>query len=174
MRSYQERSCRSTSSSELPNTLNRTKSENTTSSFEYETVRDIQKTYELIKFIGCETHHDVLVALRMLTPYLNFISEHEDGHDSFGITAAEGLKLRIEGGHAIRYKSADASAVNRVMSDVLDMYIAAKLSRRKKGKKLEQVRMEVAEKLRVLEEEVSIFLWPCSENLQSTKLSCSS
>ncbi|KAJ9123967.1 hypothetical protein QFC22_000758 [Naganishia vaughanmartiniae] len=153
MQNYKNRALKSASSSESDNSqvrpshLNRTDTDSTTSSFGWETVRDIQKTYTLIKFSGCQTHHDMLVALRMLIPYQTTCSEHEDRHVTYDNNAERG------GGHPIRYKSADARVVEKVMADVLDLYIETKISRRKKAKNLKQGRMDVGEKLKVLEKE---------------------
>ncbi|KAJ9110372.1 hypothetical protein QFC20_002969 [Naganishia adeliensis] len=46
-----------------------------TSSGRLELLRYIGKTHELIRFVGCKTHHDLSVGLRMLTPYTDSSSD---------------------------------------------------------------------------------------------------
>ncbi|KAJ9097681.1 hypothetical protein QFC21_004718 [Naganishia friedmannii] len=98
----------------------------------------------------------MLVALRMLIPYQKPISGDESAHDSYDTkTETDVIGVRIEESYPIRYIPADTFTVERIMSDILNMYIAAKLSRRRKAKKVDQGLREVGEKLKVLEKESS-------------------
>ncbi|KAJ9093797.1 hypothetical protein QFC19_008174 [Naganishia cerealis] len=119
-------------------------------------VRDIRKTYDLIKFIGCETHHDMLVALRMLAPYLDTCAEQEQERRSYSSGTDKAIDgMLTDGSYPIRHLPAGPHVAEKTMCDVLDMYIAAKLARRRKTKNPERERMEVGDKLRVLENEFS-------------------
>lgn len=109
---------------------------------------DLPKALELIRYVGCETHHQVRAALQMLIPYIETeqaaTPKVEDTAHDF---AAEGTCT----------SSSSIAHVDHAICSVVEMYVEKKLaSRTKREKDSNKGRLEVGRKLKVIEDEVGL------------------
>jgi hypothetical protein len=111
---------------------------------------DLSKALELIRFVGCETHHQVLEALRMLVPYIETeqaarLNDTDNVHDF----AADETCI----------PNSFFSHIEIALCTVVEMYVEKKLaSRTKKAKDSNKGRLEVGRKLEMIEDEVCIIV----------------
>lgn len=111
---------------------------------------DLSKAFELIRFVGCETHHQLQAALQMLVPHL--------------INEEATTQFENRPRHNVRNFAVDRTCsplsyrhpdVDHVLCSVVEMYAEKKLaSRSKKKKDSEKGRHEVGRKLKIIENEV--------------------
>jgi hypothetical protein len=107
---------------------------------------DLSKALELIRFVGCETHHQVRAALRMLVPFIETeqaarLNDTDNTHD---FPDDERSTL-----------SSSFSHIEQALCSVVEMYVEKKLaSRTKKAKDSNKGRLEVERKLEMVEKEV--------------------
>ena len=114
---------------------------------------DLFKALELIKFVGCETRHQLIAALRMLVPLIENDQtttqiERHRGYSMPHLSSNIGTRSQLS-------VSSYQLQVDRVLNSVVEMYTERKLtSRAKKAKDSERGRLEVGQKLKVVEDEV--------------------
>lgn len=135
-----------------------------TSSGRLQLLRDISRTHELIRFVGCKTHHDLSVALRMLSPYTEIPSVLHSRSPSLQQDSI--LATTTSDDNSVRHLPCHPLIVQDILSSVIELYVEEKLASRPKTiRNTERGRLEVARKLAILEIEVSACLtksiFPC-------------
>ena len=114
------------------------------------TPADLFKALELIQFVGCQTQHQLIAALRMLIPLIDTeprTTQTERHRGSLPHTFAN------EGTCSTPSFTAYHLQVDRVLNTVIEMYTERKISSRAKKKKAsERGRHEVGQKLGMVED----------------------
>lgn len=124
--------------------------QNDACSAQLEISRDIRKTYDLIKFVGCKTHHDLSVGLRMLSPFLS-----SPAADASPSTSNRMLPIYTDDDISIRHVPPEPRLSEEIVISVIEMYVKAKLASRPRAtRNTERGRFEVGRKLQILEKEV--------------------
>ena len=113
---------------------------------------DLFKALDLIKFVGCETHHQLIAALRLLVPHIeNDQTTQIERHRGYGmphLSSNDDTRSQLS-------VSSYQLQVDQVLNSVVEMYTERKLaSRAKKAKDSERGRFQVGQKLKVIEDEV--------------------